>query len=427
MRPIPTLALLILLTAGNAAASGWMDRLRGSEATDPVILISIDSFHPDYLDRGLTPTLQALADEGVRARWMTPSFPSKTFPNHYSIVTGLVPDHHGIVDNNMIDAELGRFTLQNRDAVGDGRWWQGEPIWVTAQRQNLRTATLFWPGSEAAIGGVRPDDWSAFDAALGLDARIDRVLGWLDRSPRRRPHFITLYFEQVDASGHLHGPDSPQIEAAMVAVDNALKRLVDGLDARGLRDKVNLVIVSDHGMAELDEDKVIVIEDVVDSSWVEIVSLSEIPSFNPKPGHDADAAAALLAPLDGMTCHRKADLPPDWNYGSHARVPAYVCLLEEGWRIRRRESFNPWQAVNVNKGAHGYDPQSPSMRALFVANGPAFKTGLLVEPLQNIHVYPLLAHLLGITAAPNDGDTEVTAPMLAPAPSGLSDQKSVQP
>lgn len=422
------LALSLCALVSHANGASWLDRLRGAEAPHPLILVSIDSFHPDYLDRGLTPTLQALADDGVRARWMTPSFPSKTFPNHYSIVTGLIPDHHGIVDNNMIDPVLGRFTLQDRNAVGDGRWWGGEPIWVGAKRRGLRTATLFWPGSEAEIDGVRPDDWSRYDVSLAAEARVDTALGWLDRGVRKRPHFITLYFDQVDAMGHLMGPDSPEIDAAMVAVDTALKRLLDGLKSRGLDETVNLVIVSDHGMAELGPDREIVLEDVVNPSWVEIVSLTEIASFQPRPGHEAEVEAALLAPVDGMSCYRKDALPADWRYGTNARVPAIVCLLDEGWRIRRRDSFNPWQKVNVNKGAHGFDPDSPSMRALFVAHGPAFNSGILVEPFQNIHVYPLLARVLGIPAAPNDGDPAVTAPMLRPAPSGPSaDQKSVQP
>lgn len=428
------IVLLILFLSGCATTVGqrvtaWVGG--GSEATQPLILISIDGFHPDYLDRGLTPTLQGLADDGVRARWLQPSFPSKTFPNHYSIVTGLVPDHHGIVDNHMVDAQLGRFDLKDRAAVGDGRWWGGEPIWVGAQRAGLRTATLFWPGSEAAIAGVRPDDWRPFDATVAAYSRVDQVLVWLDRGPRRRPHFITLYFDQLDAAGHSYGPESPEVDAALAVIDSALRRLIDGLRARDLSDS-NLVILSDHGMAELLPERELILEDLIDPTLVEIVGLTEIVSLQPRPGRAAAVEAALLPPgRAGIDCYRKQELPPAWNYGSHARVPGIVCQLHEGWRIRRRERFNPHLALlPPRRGAHGYDPQAPSMRALFVAHGPAFRQGLLVEPFHNIHVYPLLAHLLGIAPAANDGDPTVTAPLLRSqqtAPSATTDQRSVQP
>jgi predicted AlkP superfamily pyrophosphatase or phosphodiesterase len=414
-------ALLALLAAlpslAGARERPLLERLRGAEAHQSVLLVSLDGFHPDYLDRGLTPTLQQLADEGVRARWLTPSFPTKTFPGHYTMVTGLVPDRHGIVDNNMVDAKLGRFALHDRAAVGDGRWWGGEPIWVGARRAGLRSATLFWPGSEAAIGGVRPNEWQRFDAAVSQEARVDQVLAWLERPPRRRPHLVTMYLEGIDSAGHAHGPDSPQVDAALAAADAALARLLEGLAARGLAEAVNLVIVSDHGMAALEPDQHLLLENLVDPALVEVVSLSEIFSVNPRPGQDAAVAAALLPPRDGLDCYRREATPTAWDYGTHPRVPAFVCQLHEGWRIGRSEPFNPWPGRSAgNRGAHGFDPASPSMRALFVGHGPAFQRGLLVEPFANVHVYPLLAALLGIEPAPGDGDPAVIAPLLRQPP-----------
>jgi predicted AlkP superfamily pyrophosphatase or phosphodiesterase len=410
-------ALLALFAAlpvlGEGRSRQLFERLRGAEATAPLILVSLDGFHPDYLDRGLTPTLQRLADDGVRARWLTPSFPTKTFPGHYTMVTGLVPDHHGIVDNNMVDPKLGRFAIQDRAAVGDGRWWGGQPIWVGARRAGLRSATLFWPGSEAAIDGVRPNDWQRYDAAMAPEARIDQVLAWLERPPRRRPHLVTLYLEGIDSAGHAHGPDSPQVDAALAAADAMLARLLEGLARLDLDEATNLVIVSDHGMAALEPDRQLLLEDLVDPALVEVVSLSEIFSVNPRPGQDAAVAAALLPARDGLDCYRRDDTPAAWNYGTHPRVPAFVCQLQEGWRIGRNEPFNPWPGRSAgNRGAHGFDPAVPSMRALFVAHGPAFQRGLLVDPFANVHVYPLLAAVLGIEPAPGDGDPAVTAPLL---------------
>lgn len=420
--------ILLALLLAACASLPPTDPQRAGTAQPPLLLISIDGFHPDYLDRALTPTLQALADAGVRARWMTPSFPSKTFPNHYTLVTGLVPDHHGIIDNTMSDDTIGRFSIRDPKAVGDSRWWQGEPIWATARRAGLRTAAMFWPGSEAEIGGIRPDEWSAYDASITSNERIDRVLSWLDRPPRRRPQLILTYLDDVDITGHRHGPESPQVDAALVRVDAALLRLVDGLRTRGLDDAVNIVIVSDHGMATLEPGREIVLEDLIDPTWVEIVNLGEITSLRPRSGHEDEVAAALATPRIGITCHHRDRLPAAWRFGRHARVPAFVCLLDEGWRIRRRERFNPWQQMaEANLGSHGFDPELPSMRALFVAHGPAFESGQLVEPFQNIHVYPLLVRLLGIQGPVTDGDPSVTAPLLRAAPSESTDQKSVQP
>jgi predicted AlkP superfamily pyrophosphatase or phosphodiesterase len=199
----PVLPLLAALAAHAPAQA------EPPPARAPLILISIDGFRADYFDRGVTPTLAALAADGVRAQALKPAFPTLTFPNHYTLVTGLYPDHHGIVHNTMQDPVLGRISLKDNVAASDERWWaQGEPIWVTAQNQGLRAATMFWPGSEARIHGRRPDYWQPFDADLPFAQRVDTVLAWLELPPDRRPAFVTLYFGQVDHAGHDHGPDS---------------------------------------------------------------------------------------------------------------------------------------------------------------------------------------------------------------------------
>ncbi|WP_082488914.1 ectonucleotide pyrophosphatase/phosphodiesterase [Duganella sp. Leaf61] len=250
-RPLPTLsamkilpALLLFLSLAAATANAKPAR--------PVILVSIDGFRAEYLDRGVTPNLARLAAGGVRAVAMRPSFPSITFPNHYTLVTGLRPDHHGIVENEMNDVAIPgqHFTLKNRAAVIDRRWWdQAEPVWVTAERHGVRSATLFWPGSEADIRGVRPTVSPRFDGKLPADARVDLLLSWLDRPADQRFGFMTLYFDDVDHAGHDFGPDAPQTTTALAVVDRAIARLQDGLAARQV--EADLVIVSDHGMAAL--------------------------------------------------------------------------------------------------------------------------------------------------------------------------------
>jgi predicted AlkP superfamily pyrophosphatase or phosphodiesterase len=233
------LASMFVLLSGCAASAQAATSQR-----PPTILISIDGFRPDYLDRGVTPVLSALAAQGVRGS-MRPAFPTKTFPNHYTLVTGLRPDRHGIVDNTMEDpAQPGvTFRMSNLAAVRDGRWWNGaEPIWVTAEGAGIRSATMFWPGSEAEIRGVRPSYVMPFNQAMPSAARADQVLAWLDLPADRRPEFATLYFDIVDTAGHNFGPDAPEVNAALGEVDAALGRLVAGLKARG--HAANLVVVA---------------------------------------------------------------------------------------------------------------------------------------------------------------------------------------
>lgn len=408
-----TVLLLALVFAGCAVAPAASP----PPPPIPLILVSLDGYHPDYLARGHSPTLQALADGGVRAAWMYPSYPSLTFPNHYTLVTGLRPDRHGIVENSMSDPELGSFALHNRAAVGDGRWWGGEPIWVTAQRAGQRTATMFWPGSEAPIQGIQPNHWFPFDGAKPMQDRVDAVLGWVDLPAGERPAFMTLYFERVDSAGHYYGPDAPELDQALRDTDLALARLVEGLQARGLEGKVNLVIVSDHGMAATSPERVVFVEDLVPAASIHLVTVGSSMGLDPRPGREAEVEAALLGRHAHHACWRREALPERWHYGSHPRIPAIVCQADAGWRFvsRERSRNRPggWQR-GFNLGSHGYDPADPSMRALFVAHGPAFRPGIVIPPFDNVHVHPLLARLLGLAPPDSDGDPEALAPILSP-------------
>ncbi len=369
----------------------------------PLILVSIDGFRADYLQRGRTPVLARLAAEGVTAS-MHPSFPSVTFPNHYTLVTGLRPDHHGITDNVMEDPAIppGRFALGTA-AVTDRRWWDdAEPLWITADRQGVRTATLFWPGSEAAIHGLRPDDWRPYDAAKSPAARVDQVLAWLDRPAAARPRFITLYFDQVDEAGHRDGPESQGLDAALTAVDTAIGQLVDGLRARGQDARTNLIIVSDHGMAAISHERIVYLDDFVDLAHVRVVSQGSHAGLVPEAGLSAGAEARLLAPQPHARCWRKADLPPELHYGSHRRIPPVYCLADTGWLLSTRD-----RAGRIGEGgAHGYRPDAPEMAALFIGRGPAFTQGRTLPAFDNVDVYPLAARLLGVRVPKADGRTD---------------------
>jgi predicted AlkP superfamily pyrophosphatase or phosphodiesterase len=406
----------LLCCLALAFSAGCATAPRSAERPTPLLLVSIDGYRTDYLERGLSPTLATLARHGVRAEAMQPSFPSLTFPNHYTLVTGLRPDHHGIVNNTMYDAQLGQFSLGNRKAVSDGRWWaQGTPLWETADRQGLRTATMFWPGSEADIHGRHPDYWKLYDRAVTPEQRVDQILAWLDLPPEQRPSFLTLYFDAVDHVAHMYGPDTPQVDAALRETDQALARLVQGLKSRGLFDRINLLMLADHGMASVPLEHSVLIERQVDLDDVQVVSLGVLAGFNPKPGHDFAAVEARLErPHPHMRCWDKTRIPARLNYGRNPRVPQLLCLANVGWRITTAE-YLASHAGHVSLGEHGYDNAEPQMRALFVAHGPAFRDGVTVPAFPNVDVYPLMAHLLGLTPEPNDGDYQAVEGMLEPA------------
>ena len=372
-----------------------------------VILVSIDGFRADYLDRVVTPTLNTLKADGAFAV-MRPSFPSVTFPNHYTLVTGLHPDRHGIVGNTMVDADLGRFSLGNAAAVTNGDWWdEGEPIWVTAEQAGLTTGTMFWPGSEAEIGGVRPSHWSVFDQSMSGDARVDQVLAWLDLSGDRRPDFATLYFDIVDTAGHHHGPAAAETTEAVASVDASIARLIVGLEARGLSNRTTLVVVSDHGMAATAPERTIYLDDIIDVEALQIVHAGAFAGFNPVPGREDEVRAALIRRHPHMACFDKADLPERLAYGRHPRVPAIICLPDTGWLVATRD----WP-VRGPGGAHGYDNAAPEMAALFIAHGPRVRPGVTLTHVDSVDVQPLLARLLGIDAPQGDGAIADTLPVV---------------
>ncbi len=374
------------------------------ESRAPTILVSIDGFRPDYLERGVTPNLNALAADGAVGE-MRPSFPSKTFPNHHTLVTGRRPDRHGMVDNTMEDPQIPgvRFRLANAEAMTDPRWWnEAAPIWVTAERAGVRTATMFWPGSETAIRGTRPSQWRKYDETVTPSQRVDQVLAWLDAPAPERPQFLTLYFEQVDDAGHDHGPDSAQVNAAAAEIDRMIGRLVSGLQARGLA--ANLVIVSDHGMAAVSPERRIFLDDLIAPSNVTTMTMGAFMSAYPKPGREQEVDAALIRPHPHMQCWRKAEIPAQFAYGRHRRVPPYFCLPNTGWEITTRAYVARQKPQDIDYGNHGFDPNDPTMRAAFIAAGPAFRRGVRVPVFDNVDVYPLLARLIGVRPEPNEGD-----------------------
>lgn len=380
-----------------------------------LVLISLDGFRWDYLDRFNPPALKALASRGVRAEGLIPQFPSKTFPNHYTIVTGLTLAHHGIISNNMRAADIpGEFSMSNREVLADPRWWGGEPIWNTAERQGRRAAAMFWPGSETMIGGRQATFWTPFDDRMPHNERVNRVLGWLRLPEKERPSFLTLYFSDIDSAGHSRGPESQDVRDAVMKVDQSIAQLVDGVNKAGLADRVHYVVVSDHGMAQLSADRMIVLDDYIDVEAVDVVDWAPVLALSPKDGNVDRLYAALKDKHPELDVYRSQDLPAKYDLAGHPRLPAVVGVAKEGWFITSKREVIRWAQPDRHApgGAHGYDVAAQSMQGLFIAAGPRIKSGMTVKPFQNIHVYDFMCAVLGLQPAKNDGDPAVTRDML---------------
>lgn len=380
-----------------------------------VILISLDGFRADYLEKFNPPNLNKLAKKGVRAKWMTPSFPSKTFPNHYTIATGLYPEHHGIVENNVYDfGEI--FRMDKREEVQNPRWWLGEPIWVTAEKQKQIAAAYFFPGTETAIQGIKPDFYREYNGKVPNDMRVDKILALLDLPVEKRPTMFTLYFSDVDDAGHEFSPDAEETRYAVLNVDRLTGRLYDGLKQRKIDEQTNVIIVSDHGMATVNLRNATFLDDYFDLKLAgQILWTNEIVQIFPKAGNELKIYDAIKN-LPHTKCWRKQEIPARLNYNDSPRIAPVICSSEEGWLTTNHKRYNDYiedlDNVDRPRGAHGYDNQLASMRALFIARGAAFKKNYIAGPFENVNVYNLMCKILNLTPAKNDGDFEKVRSML---------------
>lgn len=411
------LGLAWLLLALNLSVFAQPKPIKDLQPT--VILISLDGFRYDYLQEYEPANLDSLARTGVRARWMIPSFPTKTFPNHYTIATGLYPQDHGIVENNIYDpAFKGVFTLSDRKEVEDTRWWLGEPIWVTAENQGQKSGSIFYPGTEGEIAGRRPSFWKPYDKEMSNDVRVKTILSWLDLPRDQRPTFLALYFSDPDDAGHEFGPISKETKRAVLKVDAEIGRLVLGLKAREIFSQINLIIVSDHGMARVNWRNAILLDELFDTHLAtRIFWTREIASIFPKAGKEDEIYLSLKRKLPPQArVYRKTEMPARFHYSQSPRIAPLLVLPAEGWILTNRQAFAEMQAKGETKGSrggHGYDNRLPSMRAIFIGHGPAFKKGRVVRAFENIQVYNIMTRILGLKPAPNDGNYEAAKTVLA--------------
>ena len=400
--------LVFFLTSCNQVhdtihgSSSGTDLSYYGEPSTPLILISIDGFRWDYFDKVETPNFDRLIANGSKADGLKTSYPSKTFPNHISIVTGNYPSNHGIISNYFYDADFDEYFYigAGSTAAQDGKWIDAEPIWVTIEKQAKRAMIMFWPMSDAEIMGIRPSKYYVYNEdPTNLD-RMDQILSWLLHTGNARPSFLASYFSVVDSKGHSYGPDGDETIEAIRVVDEAIGHLIDGLEAQNILNEVNIMIVSDHGMTETPDTKVINIADYINLDDVVTVGGGPFMEIRPNEGK-LESVYQALQNIDNTQVFKKEDIPDKFNYKNNNRIEPILLLADEHWSI-----MTPGRTPIA--GSHGYDPDYQSMNGIFIAHGPAFKSGFSGPEIHNIHLYEMMCKILGVVPANNDGSLDVS-------------------
>lgn len=356
-----------------------------------LIIVSLDGFRWDYPIINKLPILDSISQKGVKAKTLKPCFPTLTFPNHYSMATGLYPDEHGIVQNQFYDKNLNlSYKIGDRKAVSDGRFYGGEPIWVTAEKQGIKTATFYWVGSEAEIKGIRPSYWKNYENNIPFHQRIDTITYWLQLPDSLRPQLILFYLPEPDAISHEYGTFSLQTQKMVKYLDSVVGVLINKVNNLPIASKTNFIILSDHGLLDLDSNKLIILENYIKPEWVD-----RYYGYNPTYNIEAninctDSIYNALKKVKPLNVWKKNKLPFRLNYGNNYRVADIVIVAKKGWSISLRKDKNPYG------GAHGYDYKINEMHGIFYAFGPAFKKGLKTKTFENVYIYSIAAKVLNI-------------------------------
>ncbi|MBZ0199266.1 MAG: ectonucleotide pyrophosphatase/phosphodiesterase, partial [Ignavibacteriaceae bacterium] len=349
-----------------------------------VLLVSFDGFRWDYLNRNLTPTLDSVENQGVRALSLQPSFPSKTFPNHYSIVTGMYPEHHGIISNDFENTVTGeKYKLNIKEAVTDAKWYDGEAFWQTAEKNKIKTASYFWPGSEVTLSYRHPSYFMEYDKKRKYSERVNGVIEWLKLPYSERPHFITLYFESTDTDGHRYGPNSAEVNKAIAGLDSIVAEISGKLHSINMKDSVNIIFVSDHGMAETPPDKKIEIDKTIKDYKFKTNGTGPLMMIQPDKKNMDSVYSILKRNENHYKVYKKTEMPLYYHYNEHAFIYDIVAIADLGWSLvptdNGERKNNYWSAGN-----HGYDNHQANMHGIFVASGPAFKKNYITGTVRNI-------------------------------------------
>mgnify|MGYP000001270272 FL=1 len=385
------ITFIFLLYTGSISAE---------QSVSTTFLISLDGFKLDYLSKSNTPNLLKVAKKIDNVIRLKPIFPSVTFPNHVSMVTGRYPTEHGILFNTMVDPTIRGevFTLTNRKALSNPVWWQDtDPIWVTLFKQGKTSFTLFWPGSEVLISGIRPNKWLPYDHSMSSMDRVKKLISWIENNKVGRPDFVTLYLSEVDSAGHRYGPDNKKMFSSIQSVDHSIGFLISELKRIKIFNSSNLVIVSDHGMDTLDPQKIVIAEDLLPAAFdVDWVWYGATFGFDLKLDNQIQILN-YLKDNRGFTCWPRNKLPNHFHFKEHRRAPDIICMMERGGYLKKKYS------LFVPNGVHGYSPNLNSMHGILIANGPDIELKREnLSAVNIIEIYPLLTKLLNITPLEND-------------------------
>lgn len=371
-----------------------------------VVLVSMDGFRWDYPQLYHTPNLDKLAKDGVRAKSLIPCFPSKTFPNHYSMATGLYPDHHGIVNNSFYAPEYSvSFSSRDIKTKFDPKFYGGEPVWNTAARQGVKSASYFWVASEVPVNGLQPSIWKRYDGSVPFSNRVDSVVSWLNLPVAIRPHLALLYFQEPDAVSHHNGPKSRETKAVVEALDSLIGVLRSKLSALPNGNKINLIVVSDHGMSPISKDRVVELSCTIRQEWVDQVQADNpVMNIKAKPQF-FDSVYMALRRIPHVLVWKNSEVPERLHYGKNPRTLDFTVVADSLWSITWK--VRPNRATDFDGGTHGYDPELKDVQGIFYADGPMFKKGYEAPSFENLNVYNIVCKVLGIVPAPNDGDLKV--------------------
>ncbi|KAJ3604853.1 hypothetical protein NHX12_026905 [Muraenolepis orangiensis] len=390
---------------GGGGGEGAVDRPK-------LLLLSFDGFRWDYVDRVPTPNFRALKREGVKVKVVENAYITKTFPNHYSLVTGLYAETHGIVANEMFDPALNRSFSMETDSVYDPRWWEeAVPLWVTNQRAGGRSGAAMWPGSDVKIHGVYPTRYLPYNASVPFAARVAQLVRWFTAPDPEAVDFGVLYWEEPDESGHNLGPESSLMDVVIVDIDEKLGFLCNELKKAGLYERLNLIVTSDHGMTQLSADKIIELDQYVSRELYTWVDKSPVVALLPKDGRLEEVYSALLGVNPHLSVYKKEDIPEHLHYSHNARIMPLLLEAQEGWTIVQNRS-GPMMLGN-----HGYSNTLPSMHPVFLARGPAFRQDYVKETMRSVDLYPLMCHILGLRPLPNNGSLARVQDLLSAGPS----------
>lgn len=394
----------ILLLAIGISSCNDPDMGQAESESNPVLMISIDGLMNEYIERNETPNFDRFISEGVQAEYMIPVFPTKTFPNHWSLATGLYVENHGIISNSYYDYELeARFSYGAPDGQHDSRWWGGEPIWVTAEKQGKTAVNFFWPGSEATFDGLQSTKWVDYDGSIPDSTRIDSIAAWFNPEGEVQADFGTLYFSFVDSQGHRYGPDSPEVDEAVKEMDTLLGYFMEKLYEAGLAEELNIILVSDHGMAKQSEDKVIFIDEIINLDDVDMIDWSPVAMIRPNEGKTDQIYNSLKENEENYRVYLKDEMPERFHFSDHYRIPEIIMIADIGYSITNRDNF---EDRGVVPGMHGFDNMEPEMFTFFAAKGPAFKENEVAGPVESVNIYELISHLMQIEPAENDGSLD---------------------